>query len=916
MLTAQHKAEAPDQPRLAALVFTQRQACAFVLNELLLRLLTCSRFLPADVLMEETRMLVKEQQDKVLALFRRGASNLLFTTAVTEEGLDVQHCSLVVCYDVPTRPLSLVQTVGRARARNAEVVFMDKVVAAGYGSLHPDRVKLMNSYMQQIRGMVIVCDALASRSPAAQRVVQHTDPDTLRLAQVLAAGDGTLRGPQPVETYIVLSTKASVTPHQALALLHRYCECLMSRRALVKIGWDCKAAQTAVADLTHGTATSLGADLHTLRARFLTDRLASADGRRLLYRCTIFLPRCSPVSEVCGRAAPNVRTAHESAAMLAVQTLHGRGELDDYLWPRLDTCISEFAAAVDSEDWLVTRVAGDRIEEGNWCTLQTWRKPPQMRLAQNTPLTLDIRMADARCDMAAGGLGRGSSADAQSAGAPAMCSKGQAAAADRKTFWLYSLQMVASKILPDSATTHRDDLALGTLLQSALPDLHGFPIHLDHAGADSAATCHLVSGGALQLANEEVGRLQVYHCALLSIKFRAAGNNGGRLADVSMAVVNAEVKVSITPRRIVRRLGSHAVEDAVRQLLDVVMVEYWNSEAPASKGAQQDHSREQAEDDKSFKAAQPGEWCKSSAGAWYIIVPVTVKPTVGGGGGEATAEGVDGSSGDVDVKPKSTAFDVSIVWETVRALCDVGIQPIDKFTAGSLSKLADVGVSLEERLAAQAAASAALEDRIIIANYGRARQPYMFFSFVPGSSILQAWPHRKARQQTLEERREAKRRKRQAKEDAAVRVEMPAARLQGAPVADPTRVWKHEEAARDKRRRQEARLRARALAEAQAAGGAVVALLDAQAAEMAVARQHGSKESAVGGETAATVPVRNPEPSAVSAQMPMQTTPAATAARVVLDDAPTPVAADDTSASPPPRRCCSSCLCGRQCRRH
>jgi ERCC4-related helicase len=67
----------------------------------------------------------------VLALFRLGHSNTLFTTSVAEEGLDVQHCSLVICYDVPNRPLSLVQTVGRARARDARVVFMEEVSANG-----------------------------------------------------------------------------------------------------------------------------------------------------------------------------------------------------------------------------------------------------------------------------------------------------------------------------------------------------------------------------------------------------------------------------------------------------------------------------------------------------------------------------------------------------------------------------------------------------------------------------------------------------------------------------------------------------------------------------------------------------------------------------------------------------------------
>lgn len=43
----------------------------------------------------------------------------------------MRNCSLVICYDVPTRPLSLVQTVGRVRARDAEVVFMEEAPSRG-----------------------------------------------------------------------------------------------------------------------------------------------------------------------------------------------------------------------------------------------------------------------------------------------------------------------------------------------------------------------------------------------------------------------------------------------------------------------------------------------------------------------------------------------------------------------------------------------------------------------------------------------------------------------------------------------------------------------------------------------------------------------------------------------------------------
>lgn len=75
----------------------------------------------------------------------------------------------------------------------------------------------------------------------------------------------------------------------------------------------------------------------------------------------------------------------------------------------------------------------------------------------------------------------------------------------------------------------------------------------------------------------------------------------------------------------------------------------------------------------------------------------------------------------------------------------VTLTPAVQFTSGNLSRLADMSLPEGERLAAQAAASAVLEDRIIIADYSRARQPYMFFGFIPGSSILLPWPHQRSR---------------------------------------------------------------------------------------------------------------------------------------------------------------------------
>ena len=56
--------------------------------------------------------------------------------------------------------------------------------------------------------------------------------------------------------------------------------------------------------------------------------------------------------------------------------------------------------------------------------------------------------------------------------------------------------------------------------------------------------------------------------------------------------------------------------------------------------------------------------------------------------------------------------------------------------------MVDESKAPEERLAAQTEVSDLLTDRLIVADYGKRRQPYVFCGFIPGSSILMKWPHK------------------------------------------------------------------------------------------------------------------------------------------------------------------------------
>ncbi|KAM9368786.1 ATP-dependent RNA helicase DHX58 [Phaethornis superciliosus] len=63
-------------------------------------------------------MTLNEQQD-VIKQFREGTLNLLFSTSVAEEGLDIPECNIVVRYGLMTNEIAMMQARGRARAQDS-----------------------------------------------------------------------------------------------------------------------------------------------------------------------------------------------------------------------------------------------------------------------------------------------------------------------------------------------------------------------------------------------------------------------------------------------------------------------------------------------------------------------------------------------------------------------------------------------------------------------------------------------------------------------------------------------------------------------------------------------------------------------------------------------------------------------------
>ncbi|KAK8179319.1 hypothetical protein BC567DRAFT_285633 [Phyllosticta citribraziliensis] len=65
-----------------------------------------------------------KQQEETLDDFRTGKKNLIISTSVLEEGIDISTCNTVICFDAPPNMKSFVQRRGRARKQDSKYVIM------------------------------------------------------------------------------------------------------------------------------------------------------------------------------------------------------------------------------------------------------------------------------------------------------------------------------------------------------------------------------------------------------------------------------------------------------------------------------------------------------------------------------------------------------------------------------------------------------------------------------------------------------------------------------------------------------------------------------------------------------------------------------------------------------------------------
>jgi len=71
----------------------------------------------------------KGEREKVMATFRSGSSRVLITTDLLSRGIDVQHVSIVINFDLPANRESYLHRIGRSGRYGRKGVAINLVTA-------------------------------------------------------------------------------------------------------------------------------------------------------------------------------------------------------------------------------------------------------------------------------------------------------------------------------------------------------------------------------------------------------------------------------------------------------------------------------------------------------------------------------------------------------------------------------------------------------------------------------------------------------------------------------------------------------------------------------------------------------------------------------------------------------------------
>ncbi|KOC66705.1 Endoribonuclease Dicer [Habropoda laboriosa] len=230
------------------------------------------------------------KQEEVLKRFRIHECNLLISTSILEEGIDIPKCNFVMRYDFPKTYQSYVQCKSRARAVDAlHILLLSQEVSKEYiwqlAQYHYiEKVKFNRIYEVDLMFTLLI--KCSNNEPSEEEENEADMYATIIPHYKPLAGDDAPK----------------VTFNSAISLVNRYC-----------------------AKLPSDTFTRLTPEWHIERINY---------DNTPMYVCSLRLPINSPVKYVVSSyPMPNRAMARRMAALQLCIDLHRKNEIDDNLLP-------------------------------------------------------------------------------------------------------------------------------------------------------------------------------------------------------------------------------------------------------------------------------------------------------------------------------------------------------------------------------------------------------------------------------------------------------------------------------------------------------------------------------------------------------------------------------------------------------
>lgn len=221
---------------------------------------------------ENMRFKSKNLTDAIVN-FRTGQTNVMISTRVLEEGIDIRSCNLIIKGNIPSTYSSYIQSRGRARMSPSLYIMLCPFTEITTGQ------SKISSYRR-------IEKLLTDRLPSWKNIAPERTTMTMDIT------------PDDVLPPYVTNTGAKVTMTSAILLINRYC-----------------------ARLPSDVFTKLTAQAKCVRQGFL-------------FVSYLRFPINSPIKEtIVGKPCTTMRLADMAVALIACQVLHERGELDENLLP-------------------------------------------------------------------------------------------------------------------------------------------------------------------------------------------------------------------------------------------------------------------------------------------------------------------------------------------------------------------------------------------------------------------------------------------------------------------------------------------------------------------------------------------------------------------------------------------------------